>query len=188
MEADSSLIGHGSNMMCCYVMAGEILPVATVHSGQCTIGASVFSSLQLAQAFRVFQSSSSPSFPEWAGHRWAPVRQVEEDLGFLSSAVSCNGSFFFWPNWVCATERTPHLFLEVALLSGWKYHPSCWRLSFLRAKLREICHLLMTFLSTEHSLDPAAFGLSGCQGRQSWILWAVGYYAERQKEVNTWRL
>lgn len=52
MEADSSLRGHGSNMMCCHVMSGEVLPVATVHSDQCCgIGASVFSSLQLAQAF-----------------------------------------------------------------------------------------------------------------------------------------
>lgn len=55
MEADSSFRGHGSDMLCCHVCrgsrSGEALPVATVHSDQCGIGASVFSSLQLAQAF-----------------------------------------------------------------------------------------------------------------------------------------
>lgn len=55
MEADSSLRGHGSNVMCCHACkvsrSGEVLPVATVHSDQCGTGASVFSSLQLAQAF-----------------------------------------------------------------------------------------------------------------------------------------
>lgn len=42
-------------MMCCHVCrvsrSGEALPVATVHSDQSGTGASVFSSLQLAQAF-----------------------------------------------------------------------------------------------------------------------------------------
>lgn len=65
MEADSSLRGHGSNMMCCYVMAGEVLPVATVHSDQCGIGASMFASLQLAQAFLSEQVTGGHLSGKW---------------------------------------------------------------------------------------------------------------------------
>lgn len=55
MGADSSFRGRGSNMMCCRVCrvsrSGEVLSVVTVHSDRCGTGASVFSSLQLSQAF-----------------------------------------------------------------------------------------------------------------------------------------